>query len=187
LRRQGWLVLKEEPREPIPFDPARVDWSRTRAWAEGGYYARVFLNVRGREPEGTVEPSASEGARDALAAALEGLSLPGGASMRNRASRAERAYRKVRGQPPDLLVYLSELEYRSLGSVGPGPLFVEDEEESLDGCNHDWEGIFVLAGAGLPARGRIEGASLYDITPTILGALGVQGPEDLRGRDWSRA
>ena len=33
---------------------AGIDWARTTAWGEGGYYARVFLNVEGREPEGTV-------------------------------------------------------------------------------------------------------------------------------------
>ena len=29
-----------------------IDWPRTRVWADGGYYCRIFLNVNGREPEG---------------------------------------------------------------------------------------------------------------------------------------
>jgi predicted AlkP superfamily phosphohydrolase/phosphomutase len=43
LRREGLLALKEPPAGVTPFRPELVDWSRTRAWSEGGYYARVFL------------------------------------------------------------------------------------------------------------------------------------------------
>ena len=34
--------------------PAMIDWERTTAWGEGGYYCRLFLNVAGREPQGVV-------------------------------------------------------------------------------------------------------------------------------------
>jgi predicted AlkP superfamily phosphohydrolase/phosphomutase len=53
LRREGLLVLKEHVTKPTPFSSSLVDWKRTRVWSEGGYYARVFFNVEGREPEGT--------------------------------------------------------------------------------------------------------------------------------------
>ncbi len=51
LIREGYLVLKEYPDRLTPFIKAEVDWSRTVAWGSGGYYARVHLNVRGREPQ----------------------------------------------------------------------------------------------------------------------------------------
>ena len=54
LRANGYLVLKEEPTEPKPLTPAMIDWPRTRAWGEGGYYGRLFLNVAHREPQGFV-------------------------------------------------------------------------------------------------------------------------------------
>ena len=42
-----------------------IDWPKTTAWGEGGYYARVFLNVQGREPEGVIPPSSTRpSARD---------------------------------------------------------------------------------------------------------------------------
>src|SRR5215467_13961556 len=41
LRREGLLRLKELPPKPTPFSNSLVDWSRTRVWSEGGYYARV--------------------------------------------------------------------------------------------------------------------------------------------------
>ncbi|HEC33564.1 MAG TPA: phosphodiesterase, partial [Chloroflexi bacterium] len=54
LRREGLLVLKEEPQYEglVPFEKVEVDWERTTAWGAGGYYARIFLNVEGREPMG---------------------------------------------------------------------------------------------------------------------------------------
>ncbi len=73
LRREGYLTLKEEPPEPMPLKPDMVDWSRTVAWGEGGYYCRLFLNVAGREPEGTVAPEDYERVRDELKAKLEAL------------------------------------------------------------------------------------------------------------------
>ncbi|MCS6798958.1 MAG: alkaline phosphatase family protein, partial [Myxococcota bacterium] len=40
LLRQGWLVLRiDRPAQPVALRPQDVDWSRTRAWAEGGYHA----------------------------------------------------------------------------------------------------------------------------------------------------
>ena len=47
LRDEGYLVLHDEPDGPIPFRDANVDWSRTRAWGEGGYYCRLCLNRKG--------------------------------------------------------------------------------------------------------------------------------------------
>src|SRR3712207_463784 len=48
LRREGYLVLKEEPSGPTRLTPELVDWRRTTAWGEGGYYCRLFMNVEGR-------------------------------------------------------------------------------------------------------------------------------------------
>src|SRR4029077_21285102 len=48
-----------------------VDWQRTVAYSEElDYHPSVWLNVRGREPEGTVEPEAYGAERERVAAAL---------------------------------------------------------------------------------------------------------------------
>ena len=41
-----------------PIADAPIDWGRTMAWGDGGYYGRLFLNVAGREPQGVIEPAA---------------------------------------------------------------------------------------------------------------------------------
>jgi len=57
--------------KPTPIGKADVDWSKTRAWGDGGYYGRLFMNVRGREPQGTIDPSDYEAKRDQAKAALD--------------------------------------------------------------------------------------------------------------------
>src|SRR5439155_1268186 len=50
-----------------------IDWSRTVAYSEElDYHPSVWLNVRGREPEGAVEPADYEATRDRVVAALAG-------------------------------------------------------------------------------------------------------------------
>ena len=71
LVREGLLVLKSYPKEVTPFAKLDVDWEKTRVWSEGGYYARVFFNVKGREPQGTIEPAEYESFRDEIKAKFE--------------------------------------------------------------------------------------------------------------------
>ncbi len=183
LRRTGWLTMKEEPRDPTPFRAADVDWSRTRAWGEGGYYARVFVNVAGREPEGIVEPSALEATVEALRAELEGMAGEDGASLRVKAHRPRELYREVRGDAPELLVFFGDLDYRAIAPVGTPSILQAEDDRRQDGCNHDWDGIFVAAGAGVEARGELAGLSIHDVGPTVLALFGVDVPADWLGRD----
>ncbi|MFQ6099205.1 MAG: alkaline phosphatase family protein, partial [Armatimonadota bacterium] len=57
LAREGWLSLRSRPSEITPLKKADIDWKNTTAWAWGGYHSRVFLNVKGREVEGKIDPS----------------------------------------------------------------------------------------------------------------------------------
>jgi predicted AlkP superfamily phosphohydrolase/phosphomutase len=186
LRRHGWLRLKSEPASDAPFDVANVDWARTRAWSEGGYYARVFLNVEGREPEGSLAPSAVDEAKRALEALL-GRIEEDGTVIESRVVRPEDAYREVNGVAPDLLCFFGDLTHRSLGGVGAERVIASIEEVENDrgrgGANHDWEGIFVLAGPTIEARGRVDGASILDVAPTALRLMGIDVPEAMHGRD----
>jgi predicted AlkP superfamily phosphohydrolase/phosphomutase len=185
LRREGWLTLKEEPKEPAPLTPSVVDWSKTKAWGEGGYYARVFFNVAGREPEGIVEARTLDREVEALRDVLGASDL--GAAIRVDAHRPAELYRAVRGVAPELLVFFGDLDYRSLSLVGTEEIVLPRDPRRADSCNHDWDGVLVAAGAGVRARGRLDGLSLYDVGPTALSLLGVAVPDGWLGRDRSAA
>jgi len=186
LIRHGYLVLRETPSISAPLDHELVDWQRTTAWAEGGYYARVFLNVAGREPHGTVAPREIHALRSRLRSDLQNARDDQGRRVLVSVRIPEEDYRQARGFPPDLMVYFDDLKLRAIGSIGSGRILVTENDAGPDACNHDWNGIFVLSGAGLPARGYVEGAEIYDVTPTILSAFGVPRPPGILGRDWSR-
>jgi predicted AlkP superfamily phosphohydrolase/phosphomutase len=175
LRREGWLART---------DDGAIDFARSRAWGEGGYYARIWLNVSGREPLGVVPPERFDEERGALAALLRGIIGPDGAPLENRVLEPERIYRATRGVPPDLLVFFGDLRYRSLGTPSSS-VFATANDTGPDGCNHDWDGIFVMSGADAPALGRVEGLQIYDVARTICGLAGIPAPPDLLGTDRS--
>ena len=184
LIERGYLVLRDRPRQITPFAELDVDWSRTRAWGEGGYHARVCFNVRGREPQGCVSEADLPALRAQLTAELETLPGPNGERLEQRIVIPERAFRATRGLPPDVLVFFDDLGYRALGSVGHGSMYSRTNDTGPDGCNHDWDGMFVLAGPQVSARGPRSDLSIYDVAQTILGVFGLRDPQ-LLGRDRS--
>lgn len=185
LRRKGYLVLRKAPEAPVPLDHATVDWAKTTAWAEGGYYARVFLNVRGREPLGLVPAERMRAVRDELRRDLEYARDDAGDRVPVLIRAPEEYYQQSRGFPPDMMVYFDDLKLRAIGSVGGDRIVVSENDTGPDSCNHDWDGIFVAAGGKLPARGYVEEAEIYDVTPTVLGVFGIARPPGILGRDWS--
>jgi predicted AlkP superfamily phosphohydrolase/phosphomutase len=181
LRREGYLVLKEEPAEPTPLRPDMVDWSRTTAWGEGGYYCRLSLNVAGREPEGTVAAEEFETVREELKAKLEALGDERGQAIGTIAHKPEELYTESNGVPPDLLVYFGDLRWRSIGQVGTGSVHVLENDTGPDDANHAPEGIYVLVAEGVEA-GAGDERDLRDIAPTLLTLLGEPVPAEMEGR-----
>ncbi len=150
LRREGLLVLRAEPEAETALDPAMIDWSRTRAWSDGGYYARVFVNLRDREPEGIVAPDELEPLLCRIAELVSRVSDPSGRG--HRIVRPRDVFRAVRGAAPELLVFFGDLALRSLGAVGARDLVVGPEVVERDrgrgGCNHDWDGAYISSTPG---------------------------------------
>jgi predicted AlkP superfamily phosphohydrolase/phosphomutase len=181
LRGEGYLVLKEEPAGPVPLKPDMVDWARTTAWGEGGYYCRLFLNVEGREPEGLIPAADYERVREELKRKLEALGDDQGSPIGTVAHRPEDLYAERQGIVPDLLVYFGDLYWRSVGQVGTGTVHVFENDTGPDDANHAHEGLYVLVGEGVePGRGPER--DLRDIAPTLLEVLGEPVPAEMEGR-----
>jgi predicted AlkP superfamily phosphohydrolase/phosphomutase len=177
LAREGYLRFEVEPDGPTPIGKAKIDWPNTVAWGDGGYYGRLFLNVRGREPKGVVDPSRCEEVRDELIEKLEKMPGPDGGLLGTRVYKPQDVYPEVRGVAPDLIVYFGDLEWRSVGQVGTGQIFTYENDTGPDGANHDRKGVFAMAGAPGQPTGRQEGLRLIDVGPTILSLYGVRLPQ----------
>jgi predicted AlkP superfamily phosphohydrolase/phosphomutase len=181
LRREGYLTLTAEPLAPVPLKPDMIDWDRTVAWGEGGYYCRLFLNVAGREPRGVVPAADYERVRDELKARLEALGDECGRPIGTVAHPPEELYEEITGVAPDLLVYFGNLHWRSIGRVGPGAVHLFENDTGPDDANHAREGMYVLAASEI-AAGDTEQREIRDVAPTILELLGEPVPDTMEGR-----
>ncbi len=181
LRQHGYLTLKTEPQGITRWTADLVDWKKTKAWGEGGYYARIFINVKGREPHGIVSPQHYESTRDELKGRLEAIVDETGQNINTRVFKPETVYRECRNIPPDLIVYFGDLFWRSVGSVGYSSIYTYENDTGPDDCNHAEMGMFILKNGG-EARGHVHPKSLYDIAPTVLTEFGIDIPEAMQGQ-----
>lgn len=181
LVERGYLKLHDRPRQRTRFDAQLVDWSRTRAWADGGYVGRVHLNVRGREPRGVVAPEDVDALTREIAEELRGLRGPEGEPMHTRVHDPRRIYRELNGVAPALIVEVEGLARRALASLGYPTLFPAANDEGPDDANHDRFGVFLMRD-GRGGRAKHEAVSIYDIAPTVLARLGLERPSWMHGR-----
>lgn len=182
LRERGYLVLNKEPTGPTPIAQCDIDWSRTIAWGDGGYYGRLFLNVAGREPNGVIAPGSYDAVRERLVRELEELTDHEGLPMGNRALLPEDEYPEVNGIAPDLIVYFGDLRWRAAGTLGLGTgLYTFTNDTGPDDANHAQYGVFALSGDGLDVGYR-EDLSLLDVAPTLQSLLGLPPVATQRGR-----
>ena len=182
LIHEGYLALKEELQGITRFDNGLVDWDRTIAWGSGGYYGRLFLNVRGREPRGIVDPIDYERVRDELIEKLEAMTDPSGKPLGTRVMKPQEVYPECRGIPPDLIAYFGNLYWRSVGTMGNDDIHTLENDMGPDDANHDEYGIFILYDPQEPGRDRrIGGLHVMDVAPTVLDRMGLPVPEDMEG------
>lgn len=184
LIAKRYLTLAEKPTSAMPLSKVKVDWSRTQAWGDGGYYARIFLNVVGREPQGTIVQRDYEKVRGELVAALKAIPDEKGHEIGTQVFRPEELYKEVRGVAPDLMVYFGGLFWRSVGTVGGGKIHTFENDTGPDGANHAENGIFLFRPAdhGMLGGRRLDGLRIIDVAPTILQLFGLPIPEDMEGK-----
>ncbi|MBA4494476.1 alkaline phosphatase family protein [Paenactinomyces guangxiensis] len=183
LIKEGYLKLKKAVQTVTPLKPDLVDWKRTRAWGYGGYYGRLCLNVKGREPDGVIPRNQYEQVRNQLIKKLKALTDELGRPLNTKVFKPSKRYLTVKNIPPDLFVYFGNLYWRSVGSIGRGKLYVYENDTGPDGANHDYEGIFISAlnrvGKGGQQLPRVH---LMDMAPTILHQFGIAPLKGMRGK-----
>ena len=182
LIKQGYLVLKSRPETVTELEKVEIDWERTKAWAWGGYYARVFFNVKGREAQGIIEQKDLDRERDTLAKKIEEIRDPTGRRMDTRAWRPRDLYPASVGDTPDLMVYLDDLYWRSAGTIGHDTLYLSENDTGPDDAVHSQHGIFILYDPNSRATGQIPDVKILDVAPTLLKIMGFEPPNTMRGR-----
>jgi predicted AlkP superfamily phosphohydrolase/phosphomutase len=162
-----------------------VDWSRTRAYSMG--LGEIYVNLRGREAKGIVEPGAEYDAiRKEIKAGL--LALVDEATGRRPVERVytrEEAYGSFDPNViPDIFVTNSD-GYRvswqaSLGVVTPELYEVNRQVWSGDHCSVDPDVVPGVLFSSRPLR-KEPRPNMADVPATIYKALGIAPPEKLDG------
>ncbi len=182
LIREGYLTLAEPyPQEIRKPDTLKIDWSKTLAWGEGGYYGRLFLNIQDREPQGIIPAEDAPRVLGEIKSKLESLADESGQHIGTRCFLPKEIYPTVEGIPPDLLIYFGDLSWRSLGTVGWNRVHVLENDTGPDDANHAQHGLIIAYDPRNPANGRqLENAHLLQIAPTVLNILGIETPKTMR-------
>lgn len=182
LLREGLLAVHEYPVEPTSLKPAMIDWSRTKVWGEGGYYSRIFMNVEGREPQGTIPAAEYESFRRSLKQQIEAIPDENGEPIGTRVFLPEEIYKECRNIPPDLIVHFGDLDWRSAGTIGHRQIHIFENDTGPDDANHAQEGIFIWHKPKRGLQGRGHTVSIYDVAPSILDFYGIATPGEMIGK-----
>ena len=160
-----------------------VDWSRTAAYSLGNV-GQIFLNVRGREPEGIIERDEYEAVRDEIMARLWELRDPEtGEQVVQEVYRREEIYSgKHIAKAADILFIPTRMEYFGFGEYEFGSNeIIESMKRGISGT-HRPNGMFLMYGQPIKANGWLEGAQIFDLAPTILHLMGEAVLSDMDGQ-----
>ena len=172
LAEMGYLKLKSRPEKPgVELSEVPVDWGETVAWGWGGYYSRIFVNLRGREPRGVVSPDRYEEVLDDLKRDLESIRGPDGERWETRAYRPRELYPVVRGDAPDLMVYFDDLSWRAAGTLGWSSNYLPENDRGPDDAVHDWHGIVSIHDpeGSYGVSGVVDIREVHDLMLEIMG------------------
>jgi predicted AlkP superfamily phosphohydrolase/phosphomutase len=167
-----------------------IDWSRTKAYVVAEHTA-LFVNVKGRQPQGVVEPGADyERTRDALIEQLTSWMDPfTGQSVFDKVYKREEIYNgECVEKLPDLILgwrgfeytYTHELEMLKAPLVS---MSISEPTGRWNRCaNHRCEGIFLAVGPHVRRGETLADFSIADVAPTALHHVGLPVPRDMDGR-----
>jgi predicted AlkP superfamily phosphohydrolase/phosphomutase len=177
-----------------------LDWAGTRAFSEEtNTFPSIWINVRGRDPEGTVDPGAEyEQVRDELVARLlEWLNPESGEPVIAHAWRREELFHGAALETSPDIVLEPALDqgyaYTLLPtSVPPSHLaepvrrLAPDERRGAKGGSmngsHRPDGVLILHGAGVRRGAGLRRTHVVDVAPSLLHLLEAPLPSYLDGR-----
>jgi hypothetical protein len=179
LTRQGDMV--------IPWNPAewyKPLWSSMKAFAIPSFAeGYIRINLKGREPQGLVDPADYDALCDDLSTKLFALREPRtGIPMVSRVVRTREnpLDRDPKLPDPDLMVVWQDeyatdvIDSPEYGRIGPFPPYRAGSHRS--------EGFLLATGPGIPQSASLSEGHVLDLAPTILALMGAPIPEHLEGK-----
>jgi len=176
VRKQG---LNTDSNEPL----ADVDWSRTRAYGLG--LNGLYLNLKGRERDGIVEPSQADALlREIQQKLLEVRDPKDGSQAITRVDLASEVYQGPYARSgPDALVGYNR-GYRSGWKTILGAFPPDVFEDNMNPWSGDHCMDYTKVPGVLLSNRKIaaDAPALTDIAPTILAEYGIAKAKDMMGQ-----
>jgi predicted AlkP superfamily phosphohydrolase/phosphomutase len=197
LMEQGLLYVKPEVEgKKKTYDTEDIDWSRTRAYS--GWNPGIFVNLKGREPNGIVEYSEYEKLRDLIIAELKKIKDPEGEPYTHIADRVENLYKgdygwyagdvqfcgyrdssgiKVPGKKNDGAYQID------FGGFGREGRIWDDPRRHFTAYHGNALTSFIALGPGIKKNNDVsESGHMMNVMPTILHMFGMVPPANFEGR-----
>ncbi|GMV82028.1 MAG: hypothetical protein AMXMBFR7_32120 [Planctomycetota bacterium] len=193
VRRVGALARGEKRRGL----GTPIDWDRTKAFMPYQVCSGlVYVNLKGRQPYGSVDPADYVRVRDEVRASLLAQKLPDGNPVCEDVVVGDEFFpdKDARGMPDLILLQGEGVDFkRRAGQAETHRLY----KMGIFGIHHP-DGLYILRGAGVPKRTQVD-FNILDFPPTLLAALGeavpsfmegavrhecFEAPLDVRTREW---
>jgi predicted AlkP superfamily phosphohydrolase/phosphomutase len=159
-----------------------IDWGGTKVYSIGNI-GQIFINLKGREPMGIVEPGAEyEDLRDEIMAKLRQVRDPEtGEKVMERVYKREEVYSgPYLPQMADILILPKDLSYQAAGLSEFMSNTIMAPSFGYTG-GHRMQGLCMLRGDCIRPKSELKGARIIDLAPTILYLMGVPIPADMDG------
>ena len=178
------MTLAEYPSTPTAFKDLNVNWSETRCWAVGDA-GKIYVNRKGREAQGIVDPDDYDRLLDELAEKIRNIPDDNGKELKTQVSKR----RDIDPGPcsqygPDLLILFDECRWSTNEKVGygQGNIHALTTPDEADGVTYSLDGYFCIAGPGVSTIGEYSGATLLDIAPTVLDVMDLEILKEMEGK-----
>jgi predicted AlkP superfamily phosphohydrolase/phosphomutase len=189
LKKKARFGQSESLLKPFFLSFEDVNWSRTKAYSIGSTAGQIYINLKGREPMGIVEPGAEfEAVREAIIRELKML-----VDEKTGELVVEKIYRKEElysgphlKEAPDILFLPKDLEIAAFGEYEFASHRVLDFSWGVSG-SHRMDGLLMMRGKRIRPGVTIQGAEIIDLAPSILYLLGLPIPKEMDGRVLEKA
>jgi len=169
-------IRKNIPTKKTPIEDAEIDWSETKACClhdNGG----IFINLKGREPEGSVPGDQYGELRKEIMEKLRNLE-DNGKKLEIEVHKREDIYKGLYLEDaPDIVYCIENFDYVPKTGLS-GEVFVEPRDPG----NHKLHGLFIASGTDFKTGKLQENAELIDVVPTILKMHGIEKDPDIDGK-----
>lgn len=189
LIKEKYMVLKQYPSAPTKLDAHNVDWKKTKVFSCDAFFARIYFNLEGREPEGIVPLEDYTSLQKEIVSKLKEIKDDKGNDMDNRFYFPQDIYYgEYAEEAPDIIAYFDNLLCGVNSGVGYASLYSWATAGGSDDAGHAPEGIFIISQNGKKGIGHLPKIRMLDVAPTILDCMSMPLPKEMQGSviKWSK-